>query len=90
MDVVALERWYEYSHARDAMFAATDIPESPWNIVQADDKRRARLNCISHLLSQVPYEGAETVMPELPERDEEEAYDEEAALEHRSIVPEIY
>jgi polyphosphate kinase 2 len=55
MDVEAQARWYDYSRARDAMFAATDTPESPWWVVPSDDQRRARLNCITHLLSVVPY-----------------------------------
>jgi polyphosphate kinase 2 len=55
MDVEAQARWFDYSRARDAMFAATDTPESPWYVVPSDDQRRARLNCISHLLSVVPY-----------------------------------
>jgi polyphosphate kinase 2 len=55
MDLMSYGRWYDYSRARDAMFAATDTPENPWFVVDANDKRRARLNCISHLLSQVPY-----------------------------------
>ena len=55
MDMKSYNRWYDYSRARDAMFAATDTPDTPWYVVDANDKRRARLNCISHLLSQVPY-----------------------------------
>ena len=56
MDLQAQARWYDYSRARDAMFAATDTPESPWYVVPSNDQRRARLNCITHLLSLVPYE----------------------------------
>jgi polyphosphate kinase 2 len=56
MDVQAQARWYDYSRARDAMFAATDTAESPWYVVPSDDQRRARLNCISHFLSLIPYE----------------------------------
>jgi polyphosphate kinase len=55
MDVEAQARWYDYSRARDAMFAATDTKESPWHVVPSDDQRRARLNCISHFLSLIPY-----------------------------------
>ena len=55
MDLESHRRWYDYSRARDAMFAATDTPQSPWNVVQTDDKARARLNCISHFLSVVPW-----------------------------------
>jgi len=56
MDIKSYTHWYDYSRARDAMFAATDTPKSPWYVVDANDKRRARLNCIAHLLSLVPYE----------------------------------
>jgi len=55
MDLEARKRWVEFSKAKDEMFVHTDIPESPWNVVEGDDKRRARLNCIHHLLSVVPY-----------------------------------
>ena len=56
MDLQSRLKWEEYSRAKDEMFAHTDIKQAPWFVVQADDKRRARLNCIRHLLSQVPYE----------------------------------
>jgi polyphosphate kinase 2 len=56
MDMASAGRYYDYSRARDAMFAATDTPLSPWYVVRAEDKRRARLNCITHLLSQIPYQ----------------------------------
>ena len=55
MDLRSYSRWYDYSRARDAMFAATDTAWAPWYVADADDKKRARLNIISHLLSQVPY-----------------------------------
>ena len=55
MDLESHRRWYDYSRARDAMFAATDTAHSPWNVVQTDDKERCRLNCISHLLEVVPW-----------------------------------
>jgi polyphosphate kinase 2 len=55
MDLESYARWYDYSRARDAMFSATDMPFAPWYVVRSDDKRRARLNVIHHLLSQVPY-----------------------------------
>jgi polyphosphate kinase 2 len=70
MDVESRARWIEYSKAKDAMFAATDIPEAPWYVVEADDKRRARLNCIAHLLSQVPYRDLTPAAIELPPRQE--------------------
>ncbi|MDQ3708637.1 MAG: polyphosphate kinase 2 [Actinomycetota bacterium] len=70
MDVESRARWIEYSKAKDDMFAATDIPEAPWYVVEADDKRRARLNCIAHLLSQIPYQDLTPAAIELPPRQE--------------------
>lgn len=68
MDLESYGRWYDYSRARDAMFAASDTPWAPWFVAHTDDKRRGRLNIISHLLSQVPYEPLEIRDVELPER----------------------
>ena len=56
MDLESYSRWYDYSRARDAMFAASDRPETPWHVMDPNEKRRARLNCIAHLLSVIPYE----------------------------------
>lgn len=67
-DLESLTRWEEYSRARDEMLVHTDLPDSPWNIVEAEDKRRARINCIAHLLSQVPYTKVPHETLELPER----------------------
>ena len=68
MDLEAQARWYDYSRARDAMFAATDTPESPWYVVPSDDQRRARLNCISHFLSLIPYEDVPREPIKFPKR----------------------
>jgi len=68
MDLESYGRWYDYSRARDAMFAASDTPWAPWHVAHTDNKRRARLNIISHLLSQVPYEPLTTRDIELPLR----------------------
>jgi polyphosphate kinase 2 (PPK2 family) len=68
MDLKSYSRWYDYSRARDAMFAATDTPESPWHVVDGNDKRRARLNCIAHLLSVVPYEEVPREPVKFPQR----------------------
>ncbi len=68
MDLEARERWQDFSHAKDAMLAHTNIPEAPWFTVEADDKRRARLNCIHHLLSKVPYHDMTPPAIELPPR----------------------
>lgn len=68
MDLKSHSRWYDYSRARDAMFAATDTDVSPWHVVDANDKRRARLNCITHLLSQIPYDEAPREPVKFPKR----------------------
>jgi polyphosphate kinase 2 len=68
MDLKSYSRWYDYSRARDAMFAASDTPWAPWHIAHTDDKKRGRLNVISHLLSQVPYQSLETHDVKLPKR----------------------
>ena len=71
MDLESHRRWYDYSRARDAMFAATDTPESPWYVVDSHDQRRARLNCITHLLSLIPYEEVPHEPVKLPKRQAE-------------------
>ncbi len=76
MDLQSYSRWYDYSRARDAMFAATDLPYAPWYVVRSDDKRRARLNLIRHLLSRIPYQDVtHNGRPEkLPERQKPHGY----------------
>jgi polyphosphate kinase 2 len=74
MDLESHRRWYDYSRARDAMFAATDTPQSPWYVVQTDDKVRARLNCISHLLSVVPWKEIPHDKIKLPKRQKPKGY----------------
>ena len=76
MDMQAQARWYDYSRARDAMFAATDIPESPWYVVPSNDQRRARLNCISHFLSLIPYEDVPREPVKFPRRQAKSDYKE--------------
>lgn len=78
MDLESYGRWYDYSRARDAMFAATDTPWAPWWIVDNEDKRRGRLNAITHLLSQIPYEPLPELEVELPDRQERGDYAEPA------------
>jgi polyphosphate kinase 2 len=90
MDLPARSRWYEYSRARDLMLEATDTDQSPWYIVRSDDKKRARLNCIAHLLSLLPYEKFNTKKVKLPKRSNKRAYDDQATLEGRRFVPEKY
>ena len=74
MDLKSYSRWYDYSRARDDMFKATDTAWAPWHVVRSDDKRRARLNVISHLLKQVPYEKLPRDKPILPKRQKAQGY----------------
>lgn len=90
MDLMARRRWYDYSRARDRMFAATDTEFAPWHIVPSDDKQQGRLNCIRHMLEVIPYERIEYPKPELPKRAKSDAYDDTAALAGRRFVPELY
>ena len=76
MDLKSYGRWYDYSRARDDMFSSTDAPWAPWHVVRSDDKRRARLNVISHLLSQIPYEELPREKPVLPKRQKRHGYEE--------------
>ncbi len=73
-DLFSRSRYVDYSRARDEMFVHTDLPEAPWYIVEADDKPRARLNCIAHLLSLIPYERVEHPRIEIPPRQSDEGY----------------
>jgi polyphosphate kinase 2 len=87
MDLKSYSRWYEYSRARDEMFKATDTSWAPWYVVRSDDKRRARLNLISHLLAQIPYEGLPHDKPTLPKRQKAHGYVEP---DYRyKVVPEL-
>ena len=89
MDLESHRRWYDYSRARDEMLVATDTSFAPWYIVNADDKRRARLNCISHLLSVLPYEDVEREKVKLPPRQKAHGY-EEPKNRRYNIVPEAF
>ena len=88
MDLESHYRWYDYSRARDAMFAATDTDEVPWYVVNADDPRRARLNCIRHLLSKIPYEEVPREPIKLGKRQPANGYVEPQWRRH--VVPELY
>src|SRR5262249_8700226 len=90
IDLPSRIHWYDYSRARDMMFAATDTDAVPWYIVRSDDKKRARLNCISHLLSLIPYKKIRKRRIKLPERSKKHSYDDEATLLGRRFVPEKY
>ncbi|GAB4395032.1 MAG: polyphosphate kinase 2 [Kiloniellaceae bacterium] len=84
MDLESHRRWYDYSRAKDAMFAATDTDWAPWHVVDGNDKRRARLNCISHLLSVIPYEDVPFEAMELPKRQKANGY-EPPAYDYRRV-----
>lgn len=89
MDLKSREKWIEYSMAKDNMFAHTDIKQAPWYVVNADDKKRARLNCISHLLNMIPYEDLTPEPIELPPRHDDVMY-VRPPLSDQTFVPEIY
>ncbi|MEN6307812.1 MAG: polyphosphate kinase 2, partial [Anaerohalosphaeraceae bacterium] len=90
MDIESYARWYAYSRARDKMLDATDTKDAPWRVVRSDDKRRARLNCISHLLSMIPYKKISHQEIKLPERSKKGKYDDQATLTKRNFVREQY
>ena len=90
MDVESYNRWHQYSRARDRMLEATDTDNSPWHIVRSNDKKRARLNCITHLLNQIPYEEISREKVKLGKRSMKGGYDDQATLEGRRFVPEKY
>lgn len=88
MDLESHRRWYDFSRAKDAMFAATDTEWAPWYVVNADDKRRARLNCMAHLLSMIPYEEVPFEVMKLPKR--QKAKDYRVPGYKYNLVPERY
>jgi polyphosphate kinase len=90
MDLPSREKWYEYSRARDRMLEATDSKHAPWYLVRSDNKRRARLNCIKHLLSLIPYKKVPYKKVKLPRRSHKHEYDDQATLKGRKIIPEMY
>jgi polyphosphate kinase 2 len=90
MDLESFRRWYEYSRARDNMLKATDTKHAPWFIVRSDDKTRARLNCISHLLRAIPYHRVPREKVNLPKRKHKDVYNDQASLKGRQFVPEHY
>jgi polyphosphate kinase 2 len=89
-DLPSRARWYDYSRARDMMLEATDTDVAPWYLVRSDDKRRARLNCISHLLSLIRYKRTPREAVKLPKVSTKGAYDDQATLKDRRFVPEKY
>jgi polyphosphate kinase 2 len=90
MDIESYRRWYDYSRARDMMLKATDSKHAPWHIVRSDDKRRARLNCISHILKSIPFKKGSGAKVKLPKRSNQGRYDDQATLRGRKFVIERY
>jgi polyphosphate kinase 2 len=90
MDLPSRERWYDYSRARDMMLEATDTDYAPWYIVRSDDKKRARLNVLSHFLGLIPYKAPKRDKVKLPSRDKKHAYDDEATIEDRRWIEEKF
>jgi polyphosphate kinase 2 len=90
MDLESYARWYAYSRARDLMLEVTDTKDAPWYVVRSDDKRRARLNLLAHLLDLIPYKKVHREKVVLPERSTKGEYDDQATLEGRNFVPEKY
>jgi polyphosphate kinase 2 len=89
-DLPSRTKWYEYSRARDEMFKATDSKQTPWFIVDSDDKKRARLNVIHHILKQIPYGKVPREKVKLAGRSKKQAYDDRASLKGRRFVPARY
>lgn len=90
MDIESWKRWYEYSLARDTMLKATDTRYAPWYLIHSDDKKSARLNCITHLLSLIPYKKVRHEHVKLGPRNDKHRYDDQASLKGRRFIPEVY
>ena len=90
VDLPSRSKWFEYSRARDMMLAATDTKHAPWYILRSDDKKRARLNCIRHILRLIPYKTVPRDRVKLPQRSMKGAYDDQASIRRRKFVPARY
>ena len=90
MDLESYGRWYDYSRARDMMLKATDSKHAPWYVVRSDDKRRARLNCISHILRLIPFSKVQRAKVKLPKRSDKRKYDDQSSLKGMKFVAEKY
>jgi polyphosphate kinase 2 len=90
MDLPSRSKWFDYSRARDLMLDATDTKWAPWYVLRSDDKKRARLNCIRHILAQIPYKKLPREKIELPKRSMKHAYDDQATLKARKFIAEKY
>lgn len=90
MDLESFGRWYEYSRARDKMLEASDSKHAPWHLVRSDDKRKARLNCISHFLSMIPYRKVPRERVKLPKRSDKHSYNDQKSIKNHKFIPERY
>jgi polyphosphate kinase len=90
MDLESYRRWYQYSRARDLMLDKTDTADAPWYIIASGDKRRARLNCISHILNLIPYEKIPAPKADLPKRSNKLKYDDHESMRTRRWAPELF
>ena len=90
MDLESFRRWYDYSRARDRMLEATDSKHAPWHLVRSDDKRKARLNCISHLLGMISYKKVPREKIKLPKRGEKHGYNDQVSLAGHKFIPQKY
>ena len=90
MDTESFQRWYDYSRARDMMLKATDTRHAPWRLIRSDDKRRARLNCISHILETIPYKKISREKVRLPKRSDKGRYNDQASLRGKKFVAERF
>lgn len=90
MDLPSRSKWFEYSRARDMMLDATDTEHAPWHILRSDDKKRARLNAIRHILDAIPYEELPREKIDLPKRSTKGEYDDQASLKDRKFVRDVY
>jgi polyphosphate kinase 2 (PPK2 family) len=90
MDTESFKRWYEYSHARDLMLKATDSKHARWNIIRSDNKKSARLNCITHFLSLIPYRSVPHEKVKLPPRGDKGKYNDSAPLKGRHFISEKF
>jgi polyphosphate kinase 2 len=90
MDIESYRRWYDYSRARDMMFKATHSKHAPWHIIRSDDKRRARLNCIAHILDMIPYKRVRGDKVRLPKRSQKGRYDDQAGPRGMKSIAQRY
>jgi polyphosphate kinase len=90
MDTESYKHWYAYSKARDMMLDTTDSKEAPWYVIRSDDKRRARLNCITHILETIPHKKIRSEKVKLPKRNEKNRYDDKRTMQGRRYVREVY